>query len=101
MNYLKIRIKIGDDIMKDKELFHKIVYDIVSELKIPLLDDRVHDKVKIKSSPIISKVTFSFDEDEKIIRGFLGLAEYFHTVVLKDNDEYYIPHEKILFILES
>ncbi len=87
--------------MKDKELFHKIVYDIISELKIPLLDERVHDKVKIKSSPVISKVIFSFDEDEKIIRGFLGLAEYFHTVVLKDDDEYYIPHEKTLFILES
>lgn len=87
--------------MKDKELFHKIIYDIVSELKIPLLDDRVHDKVKIRSGPAISKVKFTFDEDEKIIRGFLGLAEYFHTVVLKDDDEYYIPHEKTLFILES
>jgi hypothetical protein len=87
--------------MKDKELFHKIVYDIVSELKIPLLDERVHDKVKIRTNSLISKVKFAFDEDEKIIRGFLGLAEYFHTVVLKDNDEYYIPHEKTLFILES
>lgn len=87
--------------MKDKELFHKIVYEIVSELKIPLLDDRVHDKVKINASPAISKVKFTFEEDEQIIRGFLGLAEYFHSIVLKDNDEYYIPHEKLLFVLES
>jgi hypothetical protein len=87
--------------MKDKELFHKIIYDLVAELKIPLLDDRVHDKVKIRSSPAISKVKFSFEEDDKIIRGFLGLAEYFHTVVVRDDDEYYIPHDKTLFILES
>lgn len=87
--------------MKDKELFHKLIYEIVSEQKIPLLDERVHYNVKIKSSPVISKIKFTYEEDEKIIRGFLGLAEYFHTVVIKDDDKYYIPHDKKLFILES
>jgi len=87
--------------MKNKELFHKQIYELVSELKIPLIDERVHNNVKINSSPVISKVKFTYDEDEKIIRGFLGLAEYFHTVVIKDDDKYYISHDKDLFILES
>lgn len=87
--------------MKYKELFHKQIYELVSELKIPLIDERVHEKVKINSSPAISKVIFKYEENEKIIRGFLGLAEYFHTVVIKDDDKYYIPHDKNLFLLES
>jgi len=87
--------------MKNEELFHKQIYELVSELKIPLIDERVHNNVKINSSPVISKVKFTYDEDEKIIRGFLGLAEYFHTVVIKDDDKYYITHDKNLFILES
>ncbi|MFX0018949.1 MAG: hypothetical protein ACFFAK_04525 [Promethearchaeota archaeon] len=87
--------------MKNEELFHKQIYELVSELKIPLIDERVHNNVKINSSPVISKVKFTYEEDEKIIRGFLGLAEYFHTVVIKDDDKYYIPHDKILFMLES
>ena len=87
--------------MKNKELFYKQIYELVSELKIPLIDERVHSNVKINSSPAISKVKFTYEENEKIIRGFLGLAEYFHTVVIKDDDKYFIPQEKNLFILES
>jgi hypothetical protein len=87
--------------MKNEELFHKQIYELVSELKIPLIDERVHNNVKINSSPVISKIKFTYDENEKIIRGFLGLAEFFHTVVIKDDDKYYIPHDKNLFMLES
>jgi len=87
--------------MKDEDVFNKIVYDLVAELKITLIDERVLDNVKFKSNIAISKVKFLYDEDEKIIRGFLGLAEYFHTVVIKDGDKYFIPQEKNLFILES
>ncbi|MFX1589343.1 MAG: hypothetical protein ACFFC1_14410 [Promethearchaeota archaeon] len=87
--------------MKNEELFHKQIYELVFELKIPLIDERIHNNVKINSSPVISKVKFTYDEDEKIIRGFLGLAEYFQTVVIKDDDKYYITHDKNLFILES
>ncbi|HUW89956.1 MAG TPA: hypothetical protein VMV43_05495 [Candidatus Nanopelagicaceae bacterium] len=44
---------------------------------------------------------FKFEEDESVIRGFLGLAEYFHTVVIKVKDQFYIPHATILFQLLS
>ncbi|MFW9945577.1 MAG: hypothetical protein ACFFDX_01995 [Candidatus Odinarchaeota archaeon] len=44
---------------------------------------------------------FKFEEDESVIRGFLGLAEYFHTVVIKKGDQFYIPHASILFQLVS
>ncbi|TFF90233.1 MAG: hypothetical protein EU548_04070 [Promethearchaeota archaeon] len=87
--------------MAKKELFIKRVYEIVNELKIPLIDERVYDKVGFSSSNVICKVSFKFEEDESVIRGFLGLAEYFHSVVVKSKDEFYIPHSSILFILES
>ncbi|MCK4380170.1 MAG: hypothetical protein KAW51_03465 [Candidatus Lokiarchaeota archaeon] len=87
--------------MPKRELFIKRVYEIVNELKIPLIDERVYDKVTFSTSSAIASVIFKFEEDESVIRGFLGLAEYFHTVVIKKKDEFYIPHASILFKLES
>jgi hypothetical protein len=87
--------------MPKRELFIKRVYEIVNELKIPLIDERVYDSVKFSTSSAVAAVVFKFEEDESVIRGFLGLAEYFHTVVIKKKDEFYIPHASILFRLES
>ena len=66
--------------MAKKELFIKRVYEIVNELKIPLIDERVYEKVNFNPGAGIVNVIFKFEEDESVIRGFLGLAEYFHTV---------------------
>lgn len=87
--------------MAKNELFIKRVYEIVNELKIPLIDERVYDKVNFSSKAAIATVLFTFDEDESVIRGFLGLAEYFHTVIIKAKDSFYIPHDSMLFTLES
>jgi len=84
-----------------RELFIKRVYEIVNELKIPLIDERVYDKATFSTSAAIARVVFKFEEDESVIRGFLGLAEYFHTVVIKVKDQFYIPHASILFNLVS
>ncbi len=84
-----------------RELFIKRVYEIVNELKIPLIDERVYDKVNLNPGAAIAHVIFRFEEDESVIRGFLGLAEYFHTVVIKKKDEFHIPHASILFRLLS
>ncbi|UCC20322.1 MAG: hypothetical protein JSV62_03270 [Promethearchaeota archaeon] len=87
--------------MPKRELFIKRVYEIVNELKIPLIDERVYDSVKFNNGAAVAVVNFKFEEDESVIRGFLGLAEYFHTVVIKKRDEFYIPHASILFRLIS
>ena len=87
--------------MPKRELFIKRVYEIVNELKIPLIDERVYDSVKFNTGSAVAAVIFKFEEDESVIRGFLGLAEYFHTVVIKRKDEFYIPHAGILFRLIS
>ena len=87
--------------MPKRELFIKRVYEIVNELKIPLIDERVYDSVKFNTGSAVAAVIFKFEEDESVIRGFLGLAEYFHTVVIKRKDEFYIPHASILFRLIS
>ena len=86
--------------MAKRELFVKRVYDIVQELKIPLIDERVFSKAKVKETfPVV--VNFTFEEDESVIRGFLGLAEYFHTIVLKKKDDFYIIADNIQFKLDS
>ena len=87
--------------MPKRELFIKRVYEIVNELKIPLIDERVYDKVNFNTGAAIATIIFKFEEDESVIRGFLGLAEYFHTVVIKRKDEFFIPHASILFRLIS
>ncbi|MFW9898984.1 MAG: hypothetical protein ACFE8A_09265 [Candidatus Hodarchaeota archaeon] len=87
--------------MAKKELFIKRVYEIVNELKIPLIDERVYEKVTFNAGSSIANVIFKFEEDESVIRGFLGLAEYFHTVVIKRKDEFFIPHSSLLFRLMS
>ncbi|MBD3211453.1 MAG: hypothetical protein GF311_02510 [Candidatus Lokiarchaeota archaeon] len=87
--------------MAKNELFVKRVYEIVNELKIPLVDERVYEKADLMGKNALARVTFKFEEDESVIRGFLGLAEYFHTIIVKDDDEFYIPHSSILFKLVS
>ena len=87
--------------MTKKELFIKRVYEIVNELKIPLIDERVYEDVRFSPKNSVATVIFTFEEDESVIRGFLGLAEYFHTVVIKKKDQFFIPHASILFQLQS
>lgn len=86
--------------MGKEELFIKRVYDIINELKIPLIDERVYDKVKFSTKSTIGHIIFRFVDDESVIRGFLGLADYFHTVVIKEKDKFYIPTDSTLFRLE-
>lgn len=85
--------------MGNSEYFIKRVYELIAELKIPLIDERIYDDVKIKSPAM--EIKLNFEQDESIIRGFLGLAEYFHSIVLKKKDRFYIPQDEILFTLES
>lgn len=85
--------------MAKKEVFVRRVYEVVNELKIPLIDERVYDKIGINESRALIDVTFKFEDDEGVIRGFLGLAEYFHSVVLKQKDTFLIPSNTALFRL--
>ena len=87
--------------MAKKELFIKRVYEIVQELKIPLVDERVYNRADINDARYGSTVIFTFEEDESVIRGFLGLAEYYHTIVLKKKEIFFISSGSILFKLNS
>lgn len=87
--------------MAKKELFIKRVYEIVQELKIPLVDERVYSNTIITEGKYGTTVVFTFEEDESVIRGFLGLAEYYHTIVLKKKEMFYISSGNILFKLNT
>ncbi|MFX0071523.1 MAG: hypothetical protein ACFFAO_10580 [Candidatus Hermodarchaeota archaeon] len=87
--------------MGKNDEFIKQVYEEINNLKIPLIDERVYEKVKFSSKPAVTVVNFKYEEDEAVIKGFLGLAEYFHSVVIKEKDKFYIPTDSKLFLLES
>lgn len=82
----------------DKEDFVKKVYEIVNEMKIPLIDERVYEKAEIKKGSV--SVVFKYEGDESVIKGFLGLAEYYHTVVIRKGYIFYIPVSTITFELQ-
>ena len=82
----------------DKEDFVKKVYEIVNEMKIPLIDERVYEKAEIKRGDV--NVVFKYEGDESVIKGFLGLAEYYHTVVIRKGYIFYIPISNISFELQ-
>ncbi len=91
-NYLKMTIN---------ELFVRKIFDIASELKIPLITEKVYNKASFNSKNTIITILFKYNEDESVIKGFLGLANYYHVVVIQEKDKFYIPNGFILFQLES
>ena len=74
---------------------------ILTEQKIPLIDGKIYDKFKVKNSNSISFVKFAYENDESIIQGFLGLADFFHTVVFKEKEKFFIINGKQIYVLES
>jgi hypothetical protein len=87
--------------MDRKEQFMKRVYELVHELKIPLIDEHVYSSAEFVESAVTSVVTFTYDDDESVISGFLGLAEYFHTIVIRKGDRFYIVTPDLQFKLKA
>ncbi|MFX1236868.1 MAG: hypothetical protein ACFFAS_20570 [Promethearchaeota archaeon] len=85
--------------MRSKNYFLQKTNELIENLKIPLIDERVYDKLKIRGRNMV-KINFIFEQDESIIHGFLGLSEYFYAFLIKENDRFYISHEEMLYILE-
>jgi hypothetical protein len=87
--------------MGKTELYQKTINQIVDELKIPLIRENIRDKLKTNKNKAIMSMKFKFADDISVIKGFLGLADYYHSVVLQDDETYFIPVGKTLFILEN
>jgi len=84
----------------DKDAFVKRVYVFVNEMKIPLIDDKKYFKCNIIPQRATVHIVFKYEEGEdSTVKGFLGLADYYHTVVIKVKDSFYIPIGSILFEL--
>jgi len=85
--------------MANKEYLVMRVYEIVNELKIPLIDERLYDRYNLDEKRYPCTIIFKYEEDESVIRGFLGLAEYFHTVIIKNKSDFDLVHGGTLFKL--
>lgn len=87
--------------MEKPELYQRTIKELAHELKIPLINESMRDKLKTNKSKAIMSLKFKFSEDISVIKGFLGLADYYHSIVLQDDDTFYIPVDNTLFILEN
>lgn len=87
--------------MTENQELIEIANKILAEQKIPLIDAKIYDKFNIKKSNSISFIKLVYENDESIISGFLGLADFFHTVVFKEKDKYFIINGKQIYVLES
>ena len=85
--------------MAKKDYFFKRVHDIINELRVPLLDQRVYNKIEIVESRALLVIQFTYDEEDQVIQGFLTLAEFFKSVIFAQKDAFYIVNEQILFKL--
>ena len=86
---------------KNTEEYINKVYETVKEMKIPLVDDKVYDGVKSSGKEYGTEVTFKYEGDEEVIMGFLGLAQYFKTLIIRKKDTFLIPTDCALFVLED
>jgi len=87
--------------MSNNQELLEIANKILFEQKIPLINEMIYDKFKIKSNNSLSFMKFKYENDENVVQGFLGLADFFHTVVFKEKDKFFIINEKQIYILES
>ena len=87
--------------MTDNQDLLETVNKIITEQKIPLIHEKIYDKFKINKNNLLSFIKFAYNNDESIIQGFLGLADFFHTVVFKEKDKFYIINGKQVYVLES
>ena len=84
----------------DKEAFVKRVYVLVNEMKVPLIDAKTYFKCNITPQRSTVHIVFKYQEGEDSrVKGFLGLADYYHTVVIKMKESFFIPIGSILFEL--
>jgi len=81
--------------------FIKRVYEIIRKFRQPLINERVYDKVIFNPENAIVEIIFKFEEDESVLQGFVGLAKYFHTVIINRKESFYIPYNHLLFVLMS
>ena len=92
-------------ILKDSskiKRFIKLVFDMASQQKIPILDEKTLSEVKISGSNICWEVRFRYNgSDDGPIKAFLILAQYFHSIIIKKGDVFYIPHGAESYRLES
>jgi hypothetical protein len=96
-----INMPLLKDVEKIKS-FVKKVFDLATELKIPILDERTLTDVKINASALSWNVRMKVSPgDEGPIKAFLALAQYFRSVIIKKGDTFYIPHGAESYKLES
>ncbi len=88
------------DVEKVK-FFVKKVFDLATELKIPILDEKTVSDLKINPGAVAWVIEMKVEpEDETPIKAFLALAQYFRSIIIKRGDVFYIPHGSESYKLE-
>lgn len=83
------------------EKYLEIIDKVAKELRIPLIKENIQHKFKTKKNRALYNIKFKFNEDTSVIKSFFGLADYYHSIVIQDDEKFYIPTEYSLYILEN
>lgn len=86
-------------IIENQELI-EYIYKLDKEYRIPLIDELTHYKVKIKKNKATATIFFNAHKNPEMIEGFLKLADYFKTIIIRNKNSFFISANSILMILE-
>jgi len=75
-------------------------YELDNEYKIPLIDEEAYAKLKVKKRKALATVIFNAHKSPDVIEGFLKLADYFKSIILKKKKKFFIVLGSILFVLD-
>lgn len=82
-----------------KEEFVALVLKTVQDLKVPLINSAVSRSIDVIESKYPMQILFEYENEDSTIKGFLGLADYFRSVVIQIKDVFYIAKDSIIFKL--
>ena len=87
--------------MGKNKLYFDIIDKVANELKVPLIKDDILDKFKTNKNRALYTMKFKFTEDSSVIKGFFGLANYYHSIVIQNGEKFYLSIKNSLYILEN
>jgi len=82
--------------------FRQAVYNLAKEMKIPIVDERAIDQVRINKGALGMEVQIKYRPgDELKIKTYLAIAKYHRSVVLYKGETFFIVANNILWRLST
>ena len=82
--------------------FRQAVYNMAKEMKIPIVDERAIDQVRINKNAVSLDVQIKYRPGEELkIKTYLAIAKYHHSVVLYKGETFFLVANNVLWRLST